>query len=128
MKRRDVRSGAIALLAACGLGIVFLTGCVTGPKIDWDSQVGHYTYDKAVLEMGPPDRTAVLTDGTRVAEWLTARGYSRGYVGGFAPTLHHPYFYSAPAFYYSEPPSPDRFLRLTFGADGRMVTWRRVYR
>jgi hypothetical protein len=108
--------------------VTFLSGCATTPRIDWNARLGNYTYDHAVLELGPPDRMAPLTDGTRVAEWMIARGYSSGYVTGFAPHFYHPYFYGPPAYYYSEPPSPDRFLRLTFAPDGRLAAWRRVYR
>lgn len=105
-----------------------LAGCATSPKIDWNSRIGVYNYDQAVLEFGPPDKMAVLTDGTRVAEWLTSRGYSHGFVTTFGPHFYHPHFYGPPAYYYSEPPSPDRFMRLTFGPDGKLGSWNRVYR
>jgi hypothetical protein len=109
--------------------VVLLAGCATTPKIDWDSRIGNYTYDQAVLELGPPDRMALLSDSTRVAEWITARGYSHGYAMGFAPHFYHPYYYGPPpAYYYSEPPSPDRFIRLTFNPEGRLTEWRRVFR
>src|SRR5262245_31305974 len=57
-----------------GLFLIWLLGCATAPKIDWNSRIGNYNYDQAVLEMGPADRSAALTDGTKVVEWLTARG------------------------------------------------------
>src|SRR4051812_26414170 len=82
-------------------------GCATAPKIDWNSRIGNYTYDQAVLELGPPDRMAPLTDGTKVAEWLTFRGYSQGYAMPVGPQMYHPYFTGPSAYYYSEPPSPD---------------------
>ncbi len=113
---RDIR----AFLFAVGLASV-LVGCSTA-KIDWDSRVGNYTYDQAVLEYGPPDRSATLTDGTKVSEWLLYRGDSRGSYSTFGgyhyggPWIHH----------YSEPPAPDRFLRLTFAADGKLKAWRKV--
>ena len=114
--------GWIVLLALC------LAGCATAPKVDWSSRVGSFSYDQAILELGPPDRSATLTDGTRVVEWLTWRGSSQGYVTTFGPHYSHPYLYGPPAVFYSEPPSPDRFLRLTFGPDGKLVSWQRVYR
>ena len=43
------------------------TGCKTAPKIDWNSRVGNYTYDQAVAELGPPDKSAKLSDGKTVA-------------------------------------------------------------
>src|SRR5262245_10702323 len=74
-----------------GLLLIWLMGCATTPKIDWNSRIGNYTYDQAVLEMGPPDRSATLTDGTKVVEWLTARGHIYGFsdYGGF----YYPYHY-----------------------------------
>ena len=101
---------------------IFLLGCATA-KTDWTSRVGQYTYDQAVLELGPPEKLATLTEGTKVAEWLTTRGYARGsfttfggsfYYGG--PWIHH----------YAEAPSPDHFLRLTFSPDGKLNAWQRV--
>lgn len=50
-----------------------VTGCAT-QKINWAGRVGAYTFDQAVVELGPPDKQAKLTDGSVVAEWLTRRG------------------------------------------------------
>ena len=33
---------------------------------------------EAITELGVPDRSATLTDGTTVAEWLTSRGSTFG--------------------------------------------------
>ena len=41
---------------------LLLAGCVT-PKIDWAARVGNYTYDQAVMDFGPPDKSAKLSDG-----------------------------------------------------------------
>ena len=54
------------------LAALMFAGCVT-QKINWSERVGNYTYDQAVLELGPPDKSARLTDGTVVADWLTRR-------------------------------------------------------
>lgn len=53
---------------ACAL-LILLNGCATAPKADWAGRVGSWTLDDAVREMGPPDRTARLSDGSTVAEW-----------------------------------------------------------
>jgi hypothetical protein len=91
------------------LFLVFLTACATS-RPDWNSRAGHYTYDDAVNELGVPDGTATLSDGTIVAEWLQHRGelyatgpYSRGF---YLQTLNR---------------FPDRFLRLVFGPDRKLV-------
>ncbi|MFN7139513.1 MAG: hypothetical protein ACK4UN_09250 [Limisphaerales bacterium] len=99
---------------------LFLAGCAT-QRIDWNARVGHYTYDQAVLEMGPPDRAAKIADGTLVAEWLTYRGSRGGYTYSYSP-----YYWSPAPFY--DPPTPDRFIRLTFDPEGRLRDWRRVAR
>jgi hypothetical protein len=110
------------LLAWCAAALV-LTGCATN-RTDWNTRIGSYTYDQAVLEFGPPDRIATLTDGTKVGEWLTSRGYSRG---SFA--TYGGFYYGDPwVHYYPEPRSPDHFLRLTFSPDGILQAWRKVYK
>ena len=102
------------LLLALGL----FTGCQTN-KIDWTSRVGTYTFDDAVKEMGPPDKTATLSDGTQVCEWLTYRGsdggtvITSGYYGLHASTLAS---------------SPDAFLRLTFNPEKKLTEAKRLYK
>jgi len=117
------RSGRIHL---CLLGAFLFAGCATY-KGDWNSRIGNYTYDQAVVELGPPDKSAKLTDGTTVAEWLTRRGYSYGSVSimhGYGyPYYFHPWYH-----YYPDPPSPDYYIRLTFGPDGKLLSWKRVAR
>ena len=87
--------------------IVLLLGCATS-RVDWNSRVGQYSYDDAVMEMGVPDRQATLSDGSIVAEWLERRG------GAYGTAFHSRYsrFQS-----YDVHEFPDRFLRLTFGPD-----------
>src|SRR5208282_3567728 len=91
-----------------------LAGCVT-PRIDWVARVGNYTYDQAVMEFGPPDKSAKLSDGTTVAEWLTQRGQV---VVAPGPYFGPPgYYYGPVAPMYSETYVPARFLRLAFDAN-----------
>jgi hypothetical protein len=124
MNGRSVR--ILSLLLA-----VFLFGGCATYQVDWNSRIGVYTYDQTVVELGPPDRSAKLTDGTTVAEWLTHRGYSRGsteFVYGYG----HPYYYFPSPFYhhyyYYDPPAPDYYLRLTFNPEGKLHSWKRVTR
>ena len=105
---------------------LFLAGCATTQKVDWNSRIGSFTFDQAVVELGPPDKSAKLTDGTTVAEWLLARGYSRGFV-----SLHSGLGYHYPYSHYwidsyGGPPTPDRYLRLTFGPNGKLTAWMRI--
>jgi len=105
------------------LAALALAGCVT-QTIDWSARVGNYTYDQAVTELGPPDKSAKLTDGTVVADWLTHR----------AQTIVAPEPYFAPPGCYFGPLTPmrtetcvpARYLRLTFGADGKLKTWKEL--
>jgi hypothetical protein len=108
-----------------GLGLCLLLlglyGCATTPKIDWTSRVGTYTYDEAVLELGPPDKSAELSDGSLVAEWYTRRagpslsfGVGTGYYGSS----------TAVSVGQSVGTTPHgRVLRLTFGPDGILRSW-----
>jgi hypothetical protein len=107
-----MRRIALALPAA-----LLFTGCVT-QTVDWQARVGQYTQDEAITDMGPPDKSAKLSDGTVVDEWLTQS--SRIIV---AP---EPYFLGPGGYFgpdtpsYTETYAPAYFLRLTFGADGRL--------
>jgi hypothetical protein len=108
-------------LSAVVVLVASFIGCTT-TRIDWQTRVGSYTYDQAVLELGPPDKLATLTDGTKVGEWLMYRGQSRGgYATYGGPVYGGPFLY-----HYAEPPLPDQYLRLTFGNDGILQAWRRV--
>ena len=107
-------------LMACLCVALWLTGCAT-QRVDWAARIGHYTYEQAVLDLGPPDKQAKLADATIVAEWLMDRGstYAYGTPGPYGP------FYSG---YVSTYTTPSRFVRLTFGPDGQLTAWKRVYK
>jgi len=112
---------ALRLRFLAGLALaVWLGGCAT-QSVDWAGRVGYYTYEQAVSDLGKPEDEEKLADGARTAEWLTGRGYTYtepdpGPNGPFYPT--YPQTYTA----------PDQYLRLTFGSDGKLTAWRRVYR
>src|ERR1041384_7477767 len=86
--------GLLSVAALFGIALAvfsLLTGCQTA-KVDWQSRVGSYTFDRALVELGPPDRSSKLTDGTLVTEWIESRpsggvtfgvgsGYSSGHTG-----------------------------------------------
>jgi len=109
-------------VVAVALIMLGLMGCATA-RIDWNSRVGSYTYDQAVLDLGPPERSETLSDGTKVAEWMISRGYARGTMtslGGY-------HYYGYPGIhYYTEQPSPDHLIRLTFSKEGLLRAWRKV--
>ena len=102
------------LLALLGF---FFAGCSSTPKVDWDSRIGNYTYDQAVTELGPPDKTATLSDGRTVADWIT---HSHG---GLSFGLGTGFYGSHSAVGTGVGTSTgyrDRVLRLTFGPDGKL--------
>lgn len=118
------------LVLANALLVGLLSGCATAPKIDWAARVGNYTYDDAVTEFGPPDKEQTLSNGSRVSEWLTRRGYRQVYpVGGYyyhhGPPGYYGYYYPPT---YIDTSSPDYFLRLVFDPDGRLRTWKNFSR
>lgn len=100
---------------------VLLAGCAT-QKIDWAGRVGHFTFDQAALEFGPPDKQAKLGDGTVIADWMTQHGRTYTRVNsGYA----NPGWYSGPIV---ETSLPDYFLRLNFGPDGQLKSWKKFAR
>jgi hypothetical protein len=105
-----------------GVCALLLTGCATN-RINWSERVGTYTIDQAMVEFGPPDKTAKLSDGGTVAEWLTRHGYS--YVSspwsyGYYPYAYPPYY----PHYFDTVNSPNYYLRLIFTPEGRLTTWK----
>jgi hypothetical protein len=116
MKPYEWRNAALWLPLA-----VFLLGsCATTPRVDWNARVGNFTYDEAILELGPPDKSARLTEGGLVAEWMSrprgglTLGLGTGfYRGGLGFGVGH-----------AVRPGPAvRILRLTFDEDGFLTGW-----
>ncbi len=103
--------------------VMVLAGCATMGKT-WDPRVGHYTYEQAVVELGPPDKQERLGDGTLVAEWLTQQ--SRVYYHADYGAIGYPYYYGTYIPNYTVSQSPAYFLRLIFGADNRLQSWKQV--
>src|SRR5271154_141345 len=110
------------ILLALFAALVF-AGCASAPKIDWAARVGHYTYDQAVLELGPPDKVAKLDNGIIVANWITRPGYAYTSVG---PPVYG-YYPGGPiiAPAYAQGFVPALYLRLTFGRDGQLTEWKK---
>ena len=114
-------AGARVWLVLLLLGFLAV-GCAT-QQVNWAALVGNYTYDQAVLNYGPPDKKEKLDDGTIVAEWLTQHSYAQTYasVGDGYPYWNYGPFYPA----YAQSYSPDYYLRLIFGPDGKLREWKK---
>jgi hypothetical protein len=110
--------------------VLFLNGCATTPKVDWNTRIGTYTYDQAVMDFGPPDKQAKLDNGVIVAEWMTRRGYSYPYRP--FPSFSYYHWYYGPWYYYpyytEVYDSPDAFLRLVFNSQGKLASYKKFYR
>src|ERR1700760_563045 len=66
-------SGLKALIVMAAAAVL-IAGCAT--PTNWNARIGHYTFDQAVLDYGPPDKQAKLSDGRKVAEWISRYGNS----------------------------------------------------
>ena len=108
-----------ALFAA--LLVLVAVGCATA-HVDWNARIGTYTYDQAIAELGPPDKQAKLTDGERVAEWVT-RHYTGSTVAvgsGFG------YGYGGVGYVQNVGPSTyETSLRLTFNTNNVLEKWKK---
>jgi hypothetical protein len=98
---------------------LLLGGCATSSKVTWENRIGSYSFDQAVLDYGPPDKSATLTDGTKVHEWLTSHGNRSAWVYPLGAYSRH---------YAWSPASPDCYLRLSFGPEGKLKTWKKVFK
>ena len=115
-----------SLWAALVSVALLLSGCASSKsniaRIDWNSRLGHYTFDEAITEIGPPEKSATLSDGSLVAEWFVKQkagssvsfgvgsyggGYGSGTSVGVGQTV-------------GNIGGGAEFLRLTFGADGQL--------
>ncbi len=124
----------IGLVSALALFLLGAGGCAS-TRVDWGARVGSYTYDDAVRELGPPDKSAKLSDETLVADWLTGRGMRTATTFGPGFGVYGPhgfgrygYGYVGPQMVIMDPPSPDRFLRLTFDPQGKLASWQQVFK
>jgi hypothetical protein len=99
---------------------LFIAGCATH-RVDWNARVGTFTYDQAVVELGPPDKQAKLTDGQTVAEWISryntggSVGMGTGFYGGGAGV----------GFVQTTPTYRESKLRLVFGINNVLTSWSR---
>ena len=112
----------IAVAIAAFVVTLFAAGCATKPKTDWNARVGNYTFDQAVIELGPPDRQSTLSDGRKVAEWVT------GHSGGSGMSVGFGSFGSHTGVGVSQSVGSggyEKVLRLTFGTDGKLLEWTR---
>lgn len=107
------------------LTVLLVAGCTTKPKVDWNSRVGSYTYDQAVIELGPPDRLTEISEGRKVADWVTGRTSSPRFSVGFGS------YGGSGGVGVGTGTGGDpieKILRLTFDKDGNLAQWENTRR
>lgn len=107
---------------AFAIALIF-SGCATN-RVDWNGRIGHYTFDQAVIELGPPDKQARLSDGHTVAEWVTR--YQSGASVSFGTGIYNPaYPYGMGVMQTAGPSYYEHKLRLTFTLENILSAWSR---
>jgi hypothetical protein len=119
----NARWVVVPLFCAC-----LLAGCASTPKADWNSRIGTYTYDQAVVELGPPDKTAELSDGSTMADWIKRRSSGTGVSIGFGTGFYRGSRGSGAGVGTGVGVGQtigggDSYLRLIFGKDGFLQRW-----
>jgi hypothetical protein len=107
------------------LAFWLLAGCASTPKVDWNSRVGNFTYDQAVAELGPPDKSTKLSDGSTVADWITRKssGLSLGLGTGYSSYGGSSAVGTGVGVAAPVGGNGVHILRLTFGPDGILKQW-----
>jgi len=101
-----------------------LASCATRPNVDWDSRVGTFTYDQAIVELGPPDKHSKLMDGKTVASWVTRRSGGSAFSTGAGGYGSHSAVAASPS---ESDGQAERVLRLTFDGEGKLAAWSKNY-
>jgi hypothetical protein len=102
--------------------LLITASCASKPKADWNSRVGNYTHDQAVVELGPPDGQVTLNDGGNVSQWIVGRSGGSGLSVGFGGYRGN----ASVGVSQNLGPGPrDKILRLTFSPDGKLTEWSR---
>ena len=123
MKLRSEAALFNLFLWSCLMLGLLVTGCASKPKVDWDSRIGNFTYDQAVLELGPPAANTRLDDGTIVADWFLkygsqfSFGIGTGFSSGGGGVGVGQSVSTTPAGHY---------LRLVFAPDGKLRQWQKI--
>jgi len=119
---KAIRTVQFPWLVVCSLAALLFAGCASPkPSINWNSRVGHYTYQQALMEFGQPDRQTQLVDGKTEYRWF-AEPHVPPVNSGMAN-------YGNTGFTANQNTGPDysRYLQLTFGPNGVLTDWSKNY-
>jgi hypothetical protein len=98
---------------------VFLAGCATKPATDWNTRVGHYTYNEALTDFGMPNRQARLIDGKVQSSWFIQAPVTPRVNSGMS-------YYGSQGFAAGQTPGAGlnaEMLQLTFDTNGVLSAW-----
>ena len=112
-----------SLPAVLLLAITLVTGCTTTKPVDWNSRVGHYTYNQAISEFGLPNRQTKLSDGKVESKWFVQPPVGPRFNSGMS-------YYGSNGFGAGQTPGSgynDQMLQLTFGTNGTLIEWSKNY-
>jgi hypothetical protein len=112
-----------SLVAVFLLAIALVSGCATTKPVNWDNRVGHYTYEQAVTDLGPPARQARLSDGKVVSKWFVQPPVAPRINSGMSN-------YGNNGFGAGQTPGGgynDQMLQLTFETNGTLAAWSKNY-
>ena len=118
-------SGAVkfSLPVTLALTVAFLAGCAAPPPINWDSRIGHYTFEQAMAELGAPDRQSRLGDGKTVFKWYIRPPVVSHFNSGMS-------YYGNNDFGASQTVGSsynNEMLQLTFDTNGELTAWSKSY-
>lgn len=124
MKLQTLLRGKSLRWCAGMLVATALAGCSTTSSVSWDKQIGVYSWDDALADLGPPDQVDDQPGGVKMAVWSKERSV------GITPTADAPPYVlretlSAGPAYGST--APAKVLRLSFTPDGKLFDWERNY-
>lgn len=114
------RIRTIAAMAVLAAVVLCWSGCRTTGGSNWDKRIGEATFADAVGELGQPERSVELSDGSLVAQWLHRKGEDR---------LAHKILYGGgPSDLKDEPRMSDKYLNMTFDQGRKLTAWRWSYK
>jgi hypothetical protein len=106
------------------LVLTLITGCSTTSSVNWEKQIGIYSWDDALADMGPPDQVTDQPGGIKMATWakqrsvgITLAADAPSYVRGESISANQTFGSAAPA----------KVLQLSFTPDGKLFDWDRNY-
>jgi hypothetical protein len=106
-------------LVLLAMAAAVFAGCATH-RVDWSARIGTYSFDQAVMDYGPPDKQAKLSDGRKVCDWVSR--YSSG--GGTAIVSGGWGYPGSVGFVQTTGPQYyESVLRLTFTTNNVLSAW-----